>query len=257
MALGSKRRREPDRLRLGGCRLVLGGGWRPGATLRMLRVGVSHLPDLRLIPWRFRREIALVGGNALSGQLRKMVRHCGARQPTKEQRAGDQEQAEVAEAVEEGCYQVTLPYQRGRRVHWSVRDLTSQPMSPMEKGSLPKPTEQAKAAFAALVPDSPAVTLRPMFGNLSAFVNGNMFAGLFGEDLFVKLSEADIAKVRKLGGRDFEVMPGRAMKGYVVVPGTWRGKPAAAKGWIDAALELVRQMPPKATAKKPAKRKTA
>jgi len=28
-----------------------------------------------------------------------------------------------------------------------------------------------------------------MFGNMSAFVNGNMFAGLFGNDIFVKLSE--------------------------------------------------------------------
>jgi TfoX/Sxy family transcriptional regulator of competence genes len=28
-----------------------------------------------------------------------------------------------------------------------------------------------------------------MFGNISAFVNGNMFAGLFGNDIFVRLSD--------------------------------------------------------------------
>jgi TfoX/Sxy family transcriptional regulator of competence genes len=127
----------------------------------------------------------------------------------------------------------------------------------MEAGAMPKPGEQAKAAFTKLVPDGPAVTLRPMFGNLAAFVNGNMFAGLFGEDLFVRLPEDESAKVKKEGGRDFAPMAGRPMKGYVTVPGTWHDKPAAARGWIATALELTRQMPAKvpkakkAAAKKP------
>jgi TfoX/Sxy family transcriptional regulator of competence genes len=125
-------------------------------------------------------------------------------------------------------------------------------MSPMEGGAMPKPSDQAKAAFTKLVPDGPSVTMRPMFGNLAAFVNGNMFAGLFGEDLFVRLSDDDSAKVRKQGGRDFEPMPGRAMKGYVTVPSTWRSKPDAAKGWIKSALERTRQMPPKVPASKKA-----
>src|SRR6202165_4757820 len=95
-------------------------------------------------------------------------------------------------------------------------------MSPMEGGAMPKPSDNAKAAFTKLMPDGPSVTMRPMFGNLAAFVNGNMFAGLFGEGLFVRLSDDDSAKVRKQGGRDFEPMPGRAMEGYVTVPRTWR-----------------------------------
>jgi TfoX/Sxy family transcriptional regulator of competence genes len=129
-------------------------------------------------------------------------------------------------------------------------------MSPMEGGAMPKPSEQAKAAFTKLVPGGPSVTMRPMFGNLAAFVNGNMFAGLFGEDLFVRLSDDDSAKVRKQGGRDFEPMAGRAMKGYVTVPSTWRSKPEATQGWIKIALERTRQMPPKipATKKAPAKK---
>ena len=70
-------------------------------------------------------------------------------------------------------------------------------MGRMAPGSMPRPSEQAKAAFSALVPAEPEVTLKPMFGNLSAFVNGNMFAGLFGEDLFVRLPEPEIAAVKK------------------------------------------------------------
>jgi len=131
----------------------------------------------------------------------------------------------------------------------------------MSPGMMPKPSDQAKAAFTKLVPDEPAVTLRPMFGNLSAFVNGNMFTGLFGEDLFVRLPDDQSAAIRKQGGRDFEPMPGHAMKGYVTVPSTWRTKPAAAQAWIAASLVFARSLPPKvaagkkAAAKKPAARK--
>ncbi len=56
---------------------------------------------------------------------------------------------------------------------------------------MPKPSAEAKAAFHKLVPSDPAVASRPMFGNLAAFVNGNMFCGLFGEDLFVRVSAED------------------------------------------------------------------
>ena len=35
-----------------------------------------------------------------------------------------------------------------------------------------------------------------MFGNLGAFVNGNMFMGLFGADVGVKLTAEDAAGLR-------------------------------------------------------------
>jgi TfoX/Sxy family transcriptional regulator of competence genes len=115
-------------------------------------------------------------------------------------------------------------------------------MSPM---TMPKPTEQAKAAFQKLVPPDPAVSTRPMFGNLSAFVNGNMFCGLFGEDLFVRVSDEDQARIRKQGGKAFEPMAGRAMTGYVVIPPGWQKKPDAAKTWIVTALKWSKALPPK------------
>ena len=88
-----------------------------------------------------------------------------------------------------------------------------------------------------------------------------MFAGLFGEDLFVRLPDEQSAPIRKQGGRDFEPMPGHAMKGYVTVPSTWRTKPAAAQSWIAASLTFARSLPPKvaagkkAVAKKPSARR--
>lgn len=120
---------------------------------------------------------------------------------------------------------------------------------------LPRPSDEAKAAFTRLVPDEPAITLKPMFGQLSAFVNGNMFCGLFGEELVVRLPDTEITAVKKQGGRDFEPMAGHKMGGYVMVPGDWRAKPAPALALIKRSLALTRAMPSKAVNKKtPAKK---
>jgi TfoX/Sxy family transcriptional regulator of competence genes len=120
---------------------------------------------------------------------------------------------------------------------------------------LPRPSDEAKAAFTRLVPDEPAITLKPMFGQLSAFVNGNMFCGLFGEELVVRLPDTEITAVKKQGGRDFEPMAGHKMGGYVMVPGDWRAKPAPALALIKRSLALTRAMPSKAANKKtPAKK---
>jgi TfoX/Sxy family transcriptional regulator of competence genes len=117
---------------------------------------------------------------------------------------------------------------------------------------MPKPSEKAKAAFSKLVPAEPAVTLKPMFGQLSAFVNGNMFCGVFGDDLIVRLPEPEIAKVKQQGGRDFEPMAGHKMGGYVRLAVDWT-KPAPAAVLIKRALTLARDMPAKAPKKKAAK----
>jgi TfoX/Sxy family transcriptional regulator of competence genes len=124
------------------------------------------------------------------------------------------------------------------------------PRGPMK---MPKPSEDAKAAFARIVPDEPAVTIKPMFGQMSAFVNGNMFAGIFGDELMVRLPEDEIAKVKRQGGRDFEPMPGHKMGGYVIVPGDWRARPPTPL--VKRALEEARKMPAKKTAKKAAKKR--
>jgi len=118
-------------------------------------------------------------------------------------------------------------------------------MSPMKSGSMPRPSDDAKTAFRAAVPDEPSVTVRPMFGNIAAFLNGNMFCGLFGEDLFVRLPEDERTALMERGGTPFEPMPGRAMKGYVTVPQTWSSDPEATRGWVLRSLEAARSLPPK------------
>ena len=116
------------------------------------------------------------------------------------------------------------------------------------KGSMPpmpKADPKASALFESIVPDHPAVTVRPMFGNVSAFVNGNMFMGVFGADLFVRLPEADREAVMAEGGRPFEPMPGRPMRDYVMLPSAWRDQPETLRRWVARSLEHAEAMPPK------------
>jgi TfoX/Sxy family transcriptional regulator of competence genes len=68
---------------------------------------------------------------------------------------------------------------------------------------IPKPTDADKARFESLVSDDPRVEVKPLFGNLGAFVDGNMFMGLFGADIGVKLADADQQKLRRAGGGPF------------------------------------------------------
>ncbi len=101
--------------------------------------------------------------------------------------------------------------------------------------------------FKTVVPQDPRVTTRPMFGNISAFVNGNMFMGVYGRDLFVRLQEAQQEELLKQkGAGPFEVMPGRAMTGYVVLPRSWRDKENSnVRKWVGLSLEFAAKLPAK------------
>ena len=50
---------------------------------------------------------------------------------------------------------------------------------------IPKPSGADKERFRSLAPGDPRVEVKAMFGNLGAFVNGNMFMGLFSADIGV------------------------------------------------------------------------
>jgi len=124
------------------------------------------------------------------------------------------------------------------------------PRGPMK---MPKPSEESKAALARVVPDEPAVTLKPMFGQMSGFVNGNMFIGIWGDELVLRLPDDEIGRLKKQGGRDFEPMAGHKMGGYVLYGGEWKSKPPHAL--IKRALEEARKMPAKTPKKKAAAKK--
>ena len=114
---------------------------------------------------------------------------------------------------------------------------------------MPKHTEEDKARFRRLVREAVGVEVKPMFGSLGAFVNGNMYAGLFGTDVGVKLDATGLDELRALPGAGPFGPPGRPMGGYLSLPADLSEEDAMA--WVERARDHVATLPPKV--KKPKK----
>ncbi|MFN8629241.1 MAG: TfoX/Sxy family protein [Chloroflexota bacterium] len=95
---------------------------------------------------------------------------------------------------------------------------------------IPRLTPEDADRFRAMVPADPRVEVRPMFGNLGAYVNGNMFMGTFGPAVGVKLSGPDRAVLDRLDGAGPFGPPERPMGGYATVPPLWWARPPATSG---------------------------
>jgi hypothetical protein len=114
---------------------------------------------------------------------------------------------------------------------------------------MPKASEQDKERFRRVVPDHPDVVVKPMFGNLGAFINGNMFAGLFGSTIGVKLSDEDRG-ILESSERTVPFGPAeRPMGGYTGLPEVWNeegdGDDTRARAWAEKALGYIATLPPK------------
>ena len=118
---------------------------------------------------------------------------------------------------------------------------------------IPKPTEADKEFFRSVLPEDPDVDVKPMFGNLGAFVHGNMFAGLFGRAIGVRLAESDHAELAAVDGSGPFGPAERPMGGYLSLPSAWRDNPELAAAWVSRARAFVSTMPPKKPKPKAAK----
>jgi TfoX/Sxy family transcriptional regulator of competence genes len=107
---------------------------------------------------------------------------------------------------------------------------------------IPKPTSADKERVESLVPADTRAVVKPMFGNLGAFVDGNMFMGLFGANIGIKLDDAGQRELVAAGGGPFGPAE-RPMGGYVSLPATC--SEAEAKQWIARPLAYVSALPPK------------
>ena len=119
--------------------------------------------------------------------------------------------------------------------------------------SMPRMDEESKALFASVVPPDPRIATKPMFGALACFIRGNMFAGLLGRAIFVRLPEAEREQVIQAGGAMFAPMPGRPTKEYVTLPEAWRSEPGKMQAWIERSLAWAETMPEKLPAKRKSK----
>ncbi len=97
-----------------------------------------------------------------------------------------------------------------------------------------------------VLPDAPNIERRKMFGYPCAFINGNMFAGLFAAQMFVRLpAEERLSMVADQGAKPLEPMPGRPMKDYIVVPPALLTHETALKALVARALTFGKSLPPK------------
>jgi TfoX/Sxy family transcriptional regulator of competence genes len=107
----------------------------------------------------------------------------------------------------------------------------------------PDLVERFDAGTAGLLSE-PGVERRQMFGYPACFVGGNMFTSLHEDRWVVRLGDEDRTRLTDLGGRPFEVMPGREMKGYLVLP-LELSEPDTARPWVERALAFGRSLPAK------------
>jgi len=111
-----------------------------------------------------------------------------------------------------------------------------------------KSSPELVARFAAVLDRhaAPDITRRQMFGYPCAWIAGNMVSGLFAQDWWVRVSEPEREALLALpGAHQFEVMPGKAMGRYVVMPRDVVADDAALDAWLTKAIEFTRTLPPK------------
>jgi TfoX/Sxy family transcriptional regulator of competence genes len=99
--------------------------------------------------------------------------------------------------------------------------------------------EEASEPFAV-------IERRKMFGCPAYYVGGNMMAGVYGAQLFLRLPPEAREELRvSLDAKPFEPMAGRPMKEYVQLPEPiWRDE-AALDEWMRRSVEFASSLPPK------------
>jgi TfoX/Sxy family transcriptional regulator of competence genes len=88
---------------------------------------------------------------------------------------------------------------------------------------------------------------KTMFGYPAYFINNNMFAGAYEDNLFLRLS--DDAREEILSAENevspFEPMPGRTMKEYVVLSSSFYKDRTKFIKWLGRSYDYVSSLPPK------------
>jgi len=109
----------------------------------------------------------------------------------------------------------------------------------------PAPSE-AVAAFEAATSGLHGAEPRKMFGYSCVFAKGHMFAGLHEAGMVLRLPDEQRAEFLRLkGAEQFEPMPGRVMREYLVVPGVLLNAPDQLRAWVEKSLAYVSSLPAK------------
>ena len=107
----------------------------------------------------------------------------------------------------------------------------------------PRPSEGAIARLKAALP-AEGVTLKPMFGQVGMFVNGNMAGGTWGETVTLRLSPEDRLDLEDLGGTVFDPMGGRPMREFRLLPVELVEDAETLQTWVRRAIRATAALPP-------------
>jgi TfoX/Sxy family transcriptional regulator of competence genes len=112
--------------------------------------------------------------------------------------------------------------------------------------SFPKPSAELTALFEAALPDDPRIVKKKVFGSPSAVVEGNMFAGVRGTRVLLRLPEAEMPALLALPGAEpFQPMPGMTMQNFALLPETLHTDAEALRGWLARAYVGALALPAK------------
>ena len=97
---------------------------------------------------------------------------------------------------------------------------------------------------------------RSMFGMPAYFIHGNLFTGVHGRNVMVRLPPPDQEEITAMhpGVGRFEPMPGRPMKEYVTLPASVYDDPEELDRWLRRSQSYAASLPPKQ--KKPPRKKS-
>ncbi len=90
------------------------------------------------------------------------------------------------------------------------------------------------------------IDFKKMFGYPCCFCNGNMFTGLHEENWVVRLPEEARSEImQSYGAKQFQPMPNRTMKEYVILPNEVLSCAKTLKSWLAKSLEYAQSLPAK------------
>jgi hypothetical protein len=108
-----------------------------------------------------------------------------------------------------------------------------------------KANSEKMALFDSLLPDNPRLEKRKLFGYPCAFTNGNMFCGMHGDHIVVRLPQARRDELVKKGWTQNEPTLGYIMKEYLVIPETALKEKKTARAVLAESFEYVFKLAPK------------
>ena len=89
------------------------------------------------------------------------------------------------------------------------------------------------------------VTQRKMFGGLALMFQGNMFVGINGDELMVRVGKAKHAEaLARPHAREMD-FTGKSLSGYVYVAAAGIAEDEDLQQWCDRALAFVKTLPAK------------